>query len=86
MLRRRLIQRKAYIACFEGLNGKIVLEDLARWCHVRTTTHTEGDPCGTALLEGRRQVFLRIQEFLHLSEEQIEQALSQAAVMFEEDE
>lgn len=41
-----------------------VLEDLAQFCHANTPTLTEREA-------GRRDVWLRIQEHLHLSPEQL---------------
>ena len=45
-----------------------VLADLERFCHANSTTHVEGDSHGTAQLEGRRQVWLRIQGYRALNE------------------
>lgn len=61
------------------------MADLQGFCHARSTTHVEGDPCGTAQLEGRRQVWLRIQEALRLTEEDIEAVVSRARLYEEEE-
>ena len=66
--RAHYIRRHSYHSVFAGPAAKIVLNDMARFCHAQKTTHVEGDPCGTAQLEGRRQVWLRVQEYLRLTE------------------
>lgn len=45
---------------------EMVLADLARWCHADDTTLVPGDPHASASLEGRRQVWLRLQHNLSL--------------------
>ena len=49
----------------------IVLADLEKFCHAAQTTHvySQEDPHGrdSATLEGRRQVYLRIREYLALT-------------------
>lgn len=61
---------RAYRQCFGSPAGRQVLGDLARFCRaVQTTFHTDGRI--HAALEGRREVFLRIQEFTQLLPEQI---------------
>jgi len=47
-----------------------VLADLAKFCHAHTTTHCVGDPTGSAQLEGRRQVWLRLRAQLDLTDEE----------------
>lgn len=54
----------------------IVLDDLARFCRANETCVVPGDPVRTAILEGRREVWLRIQQHLHLTEEQLMQLYS----------
>ena len=56
----------------------IVLADLAKFCHAQDTTHVVGDSHGSAQLEGRRQVWLRIQSYLGLTDEQINRLNEQA--------
>jgi hypothetical protein len=47
-----------------------VLKDLARFCRAhRSTAHP--DPHAAAKMDGRREVWLRIQEHLQLSEPQL---------------
>lgn len=62
----------AYKRVFDSEDGKQVLEDLARFCRAESTCfHT--DPRVTALLEGRREVWLRIQEHLNKTAEELQQ-------------
>lgn len=71
---RRLIGSRAYAykVTFnkESAWAHIVLRDLAQFCRAHKTTFHE-DPRMQAVLEGRREVFLRIQEHLQLTETQI---------------
>ena len=62
----------AYTACFnfDGPAGFAALKDLARFCRANESTFNP-DPRAHALLEGRREVWLRIQEHLQLTPEQI---------------
>lgn len=66
-----LRQRKqAYGTAFSGPAGDIVLEDLARFCRGNASTFDPNDRVH-ALLEGRREVWLRIREYLDLSEDEL---------------
>jgi hypothetical protein len=68
-LRDELLARgQAYKETFGGERAKAVLDDLARFCHANSTTHVEGDSHGTSQLEGRRQVWLRIQGYRDLAQ------------------
>lgn len=51
----------------------LVLEDMARFCRANESCVVPGDDRMTAVLEGRREVWLRIQQHLHLTEEQLMQ-------------
>ena len=73
-----LARRHAYKRTFDGSNAKKILEYLERFCHANSTTHVEGDSHGTAQLEGRRQVWLRIQGYLNLRDSQVGEYVSQA--------
>lgn len=54
----------------ESRHANAVLKDLARFCRAADTTfHT--DPRVHAILEGRREVWLRIQNHLNLTPEEI---------------
>lgn len=47
-----------------------VLKDLAKFCRAHQTTY-HLDPRAHAVLEGRREVWLKIQEYLNLSVDEI---------------
>lgn len=64
-LRRR---RTAYVHVFCNPIGEEVLTDLARFCRAHDTTF-HADPRAQALLEGRREVFLRIARHINLSDD-----------------
>lgn len=61
---------RAYALAFGSPAGKAVLADLIPFCRAIETTFHE-DPRLHAALEGRREVFLRIQRFSSLSAEEI---------------
>jgi hypothetical protein len=71
---RQLIRGRkyAYQMVFDKQNKftEVVLKDLARFCRAHDTTFDK-DPRRHAALEGRREVFLRIQEYLQLTEDEI---------------
>lgn len=48
-----------------------VQEDLARFCRANETCVVPGDAIATAILEGRREVWLRIQQHKNLTPEQL---------------
>lgn len=50
--------------------AKIVLLDLAKYCRAHQSTF-DADPRKHAVMEGRREVFLRIQQHIHLTDEQL---------------
>jgi hypothetical protein len=78
----RIIQRRrgAYKVLFGidnkgelSIAGKIVMADLAKFCRANQTVaqiaaNGNIDPIATGIAEGRRQVFLRIAQFVHLSD------------------
>jgi hypothetical protein len=63
-------RKRAYIETFDNPVGQKVLSDLAKFCRAHETTF-HPDPRMHAVLEGRREVFLRIQKHLQLTEEQL---------------
>lgn len=65
--------RTAYLRAFGGFAGQQVLIDLARFCRAAETCVIAGDRDKTLILEGRREVFLRIQQHMRLSPEQLYQ-------------
>ena len=63
-------RRNAYCKTFLTPHGEEVLIDLAIFCRARETTfHT--DARLHAVAEGRREVWLRIQKHLQLTDEQL---------------
>lgn len=58
---------QAYRRVFNNPEGEIVLADLARFCRALESTYAE-DARTSAVLDGRREVWLRIQRHLNLSE------------------
>lgn len=63
-------RRRAYITTFKNPVGEIVLADLAKFCRASQSTFNP-DERTHALLEGRREVWLRIASHLELSEEEL---------------
>lgn len=53
---------RQYRRTFGSEDGQAVLEDLAKYCHVFTSSFVAGDPHGTSVNEGMRSVFLLIME------------------------
>lgn len=63
-------RRHAYRMTFKGPYSENVLKDLARFCRAHESTfHT--DPRAHAVAEGRREVWLRIQNHLKLTPDQL---------------
>jgi hypothetical protein len=62
----------AYIRTFdtESVDVQIVLKDLAEFCRANSSTFQE-DARVHAVLEGRREVWLRIQKYLKLSPDEL---------------
>ena len=63
-------RRTAYVKAFANTFGEEVLADLARFCRAGASTF-DPDPRIHALLEGRREVYLRIMDHLHLTEDEL---------------
>lgn len=65
---RRLIggRQQCYRQTFRGPTAEVVLRDLARFCRANVSTFHE-DARLHAVAEGRREVWLRIQQHLNLS-------------------
>ena len=66
-LRRR---RTAYCKTFQTPYGEEVLADLAAFCRARESCF-HADARAHAVAEGRREVWLRIQKHVQLSDEQL---------------
>lgn len=58
-----------YRRTFETPHGEKVLADLAKFCRAHDTTFRPDSDRESALLEGRREVWLRIQKHLNLPQE-----------------
>jgi len=63
-----LQRRRAYQNTFNNHEGEKVLADLRRFCRATTPTADVNNERITYLLEGRREVWLRIQAYLNLTE------------------
>lgn len=63
-------RRSNYSQVFRGVASEIVLADLARFCRAHEST-AHPDPYAAARLDGRREVWLRIQQHLNLSPDQL---------------
>lgn len=70
-------RRTAYIRVFEIGNPNVdaVLEDLAKFCRATESTF-HADERASLLLQGRQEVWLRLQHHLQLSPEQLWQKYS----------
>jgi hypothetical protein len=67
-------RRRAYLTTFGGVSGKAVLEDLAKFCRAHHSTFNP-DTHIAARLDGRREVWLRIQVHLKLTDDQLWQLM-----------
>lgn len=64
------VRQQNYRGVFDNPLGRRVLVDLEGFCRARQSTFNP-DPRVHALMEGRREVWLRIQEHLGLSEDDL---------------
>ena len=71
--------KRAYQLVFNTPAGEAVLNDLAPFCRARETCVVPGDRDRTYVLEGRREVHLRIRDYLDLSPEQLVERFTQKA-------
>lgn len=64
-------RRYAYLRIFkdDSVDTKIVLQDLAKFCRAYESTF-HSDPRAHAVLEGRREVWLRICHHLKMSQDE----------------
>lgn len=68
-LRRR---RRDYQLTFkQTVCGQNVLNDLAKFCRANETCVIPGDPVLTGILEGRREVWLRIANHINLTDKEL---------------
>lgn len=66
-----LSKKQAYETVFNnGVDAKIVLKDLAAFCRANETTFHESEHV-QAHLEGRREVWLRIQKYVQTSPDEL---------------
>lgn len=63
-------RQRAYKLVFTGVAANTVLQDLSRFCRANQSCF-HPDERVNALMEGRREVWLRIMEHLKLTEEQL---------------
>lgn len=63
-------RRYCYRQVFKGEQAAVVLADLAKFCRANDTTF-HPDPRVHGLLEGRREVWLRLVQHLRLSPDQL---------------
>lgn len=63
-------RRLAYLQTFDTPYGHEVLRDLAKFCRAHESTFNT-DARAHAVAEGRREVWLRIQKHLRLTDEQL---------------
>lgn len=59
-------RQRSYQLCFTTGDAEKMIEDLKEFCRAETSTF-HSDARIHAVLEGRREVWLRIQEFLNLN-------------------
>lgn len=64
-------RRKAYRNTFDNPEGRRVLADLRRFCRADRPTADVNNVYTTYLLEGRREVWLRVMSHLNLTEEDV---------------
>jgi hypothetical protein len=64
-------RQRAYMLAFKEAAGQAVLMDLATFCRAAETCVVPGDRDRTYVLEGRREVYLRIREHLDLTVDQL---------------
>tara|TARA_R110000803_G_scaffold14586_3_gene40473 strand:+ start:370 stop:621 length:252 start_codon:yes stop_codon:yes gene_type:complete len=63
-------RKQSYVRTFSGITGDAVLEDLARFCRADESTF-HPDPRLEGLLQGRREVWLRITKHLNLTPDEL---------------
>lgn len=62
---------RGYQLAFGSPAGQAVLIDLASFCRAAETCVVPGDHDRTYVLEGRREVWLRIQQFINLTPQEV---------------
>jgi hypothetical protein len=64
-------RQRAYLLAFKESAGAAVLADLAVFCRANETCVIPGDRDRTYVLEGRREVYLRIRDHLDRTTEEL---------------
>lgn len=64
-------RQSAYKKTFDNPEGRKVLADLRRFCRATQPTADVNNTNATFLLEGRREVWVRIQAHLQLTDEDV---------------
>jgi hypothetical protein len=64
-------RKRAYQLAFHGPAGEAILIDLTSFCRGRETCVVPGDRDSTMVLEGRREVYLRIRDHLDMTVEEL---------------
>jgi hypothetical protein len=72
-------RQRAYLLAFKEAAGAAVLADLATFCRADETCVVPGDRDRTYVLEGRREVYLRIRDHLRLTTEELAQKYTRPA-------
>jgi hypothetical protein len=72
--------KRAYLLAFGTDAGKAVIDDLAIFCRARETCVIPGDRDRTYVLEGRRETYLRIRDYLDLTPEQLVERYTTPAI------
>ncbi len=72
--------KRAYQLAFNTPGGEAVLADLTPFCRAKETCVVPGDRDRTYVLEGRREVFLRIRDYLDLTPEQLVERYTKPAI------
>jgi hypothetical protein len=72
--------KRAYQLAFNTPAGQAVLTDLSPFCRVRETCVVPGDRDRTYVLEGRREVYLRIRDYLDLTVEELVEKYTKPAM------
>lgn len=65
------LRKRSYQLQFQTSDGRLFLDDLARFCRANETCVIAGDRDRSLVLEGRREVWLRIQNHLGLTPDQL---------------
>ena len=72
-------RQRAYLLAFKTAAGEAVLTDLAAFCRADESCVVPGDRDRTYVLEGRREVYLRIQAHINSTMEQLVQRFTRPA-------